>query len=78
MARLKTVERNGARLAMMLHSFTEERRRCFLVAGPAQIKVDGLAFGVRRAVQPPENYLAVPEIVPVVGRLAVMQRGSVR
>src|SRR4030081_3908400 len=50
-ARLKTIERNGARLALMLHRFTEERRRCALVPGPAQIKVDGLAFGVHRAIK---------------------------
>src|SRR5258708_23894 len=51
MAWLKTVKRNGARLAVMLHRFTKEGGRRVLVAGAAQIEVEGLAFGVQSAVQ---------------------------
>src|SRR5438067_1416293 len=51
MARLKTVERNSTWLTVMLNGFTEERGRDSFVATPAQIEVDGLAFGVHGAVK---------------------------
>src|SRR5438067_6955341 len=51
MARLKAIDRNGSRLAVMLHRFPEERGRRDFVASTAQVEVDSFAFGVYCTIQ---------------------------
>jgi len=51
MARLKAIERNGSRLAVMLHRFPEERGRRDFVASAAQVEVDRLTLRVYCTIQ---------------------------
>ena len=50
MARLKAIERNGSRLAVMLHRFPEERGRRDFVASAAQV-ADRLTLRVYCTIQ---------------------------